>query len=144
MVLKMFPSILTVCFCTSFFSTIVSVVYSLIMVADINVWMLRLDMGLVFILYSVRKRNILCLVLQNHIKFVQLIDSLESRHWSGIFYLLLCINGAFQRPDLSLFPCSTHLVSSLLFLSAFSSLAMLFVWEGIVDYAFSFVFLQFC
>ncbi|GKV22831.1 hypothetical protein SLEP1_g32653 [Rubroshorea leprosula] len=52
MILKKFPAILTVIFYLSFFTTIISAVYSLILVEDTSAWKLRLDIGLIAVLHS--------------------------------------------------------------------------------------------
>ncbi|GLT50304.1 hypothetical protein SLA2020_237970 [Shorea laevis] len=52
MVLKMFPTVFIVIFYLNFFSTILFSFYSLILVEDPSAWKLRLDIGLVAVLYS--------------------------------------------------------------------------------------------
>ncbi|GKV14471.1 hypothetical protein SLEP1_g25350 [Rubroshorea leprosula] len=52
MVLKMFPAVFTVILYVNFFNTILSSFYSLILVEDPSAWKLRLDIGLIAVLYS--------------------------------------------------------------------------------------------
>ncbi|GKV22829.1 hypothetical protein SLEP1_g32651 [Rubroshorea leprosula] len=52
MILRRFPAIVTVVFFVSFFNTIMAAVYALILVNDTSAWKLRLDIGLIAVLYS--------------------------------------------------------------------------------------------
>ncbi|KAJ4711148.1 WAT1-related protein [Melia azedarach] len=51
-ILKRFPAVLIIMFYLFFFNTILSTVFALILVIDPKSWKLRLDMGLIAILYS--------------------------------------------------------------------------------------------
>lgn len=59
MILKMFPEILTVMFYLSFFTTIISAIYSFLLVKDTSAWKLRLDIGLIAVIYSALVSTIL-------------------------------------------------------------------------------------
>ncbi|XP_028783886.1 WAT1-related protein At5g40240 [Neltuma alba] len=51
-VIKSYPSVMVVVFFQILFSTILSAIFAIIVVADLSAWVLRLDMGLVCIIYQ--------------------------------------------------------------------------------------------
>lgn len=55
---RKFPSVLIIVSYQSFFTAIMSTLFSLILVKDPSAWKLRLDMGLLAILYSVSNKHI--------------------------------------------------------------------------------------
>lgn len=56
-ILKKFTAVFTIMFYTCFFGTILSALYSLIVVEDSGAWQLSLDVGLFSVSYSVSKTN---------------------------------------------------------------------------------------